>query len=94
MYSIKSSILCQKARQNCLLKRERNTRLFPRSIARRRACNNIARVKVGDKLSTNPGEIKNIFFEYFRDFLTAATPDRIFALAIGSLPKIEQNLTY
>lgn len=80
LYSIKSSMLCQKARMNWHLQGERNTRLFHKSIAKRRAHNTIRRIAVGDGFTTKPSEIKDLFLAYFQGYLAPAPLVPIFAL--------------
>lgn len=91
LYAIKSSMLCQKSRLNWLLKGERNTKLFHSTIARRRAQNNIRRIKWGDSFTSNPAEIKGIFFDYFRSFLSDAGYEKIFSLNDSDLHRLPLN---
>lgn len=91
LYSIKSSLLCQKSRLNWQLKGERNTRFFHRAIAKRRFSNSIHRLRVGASYTTNPVIIKETIFNHFRDLLAPNIQDRIFSLNSGFLPRIDDR---
>lgn len=85
LYTIKSSMLCQKARVDWQLHGERNTRFFHKALAKRRKSNNILSLCSGDSVITSIQEIKNTFLHHFKGILAPKKAQAVFGLPVGFL---------
>lgn len=84
LYQIQSSMLCQKARMNWMLKWERNTSFFHKAIARRRSANHILKLEHEGNLLHRPMDIKEAIFDHFKYVFSNRSAGGVFN--IGNLP--------